>query len=286
MVRESGYREDHSERGPPQSANEPTLLYRALYAVQPGWVVGKQGIGDCVSWGWAHGCDISLAVDKLTGESGDWKPAATEALYGGGRVEGRGRPEGSGGWSDGSYGSAQASFMTKFGVVYRVNFPELGYDLTKYSASRAKQWGNWGCGGQGDHGRLDAIAKHHPVRQVALVRTFEEAAAAIDSGYPVPVCSGQGFSSRRDKDGFCAPSGHWAHCMVLIGTRYDRPGLLCLNSWGPDWVSGPKWPEDQPDGSFWIDKEIVNRMLSGNDSFAVSRIKGFPKRKLRHELGW
>ncbi len=286
MVRESNFKED-SERGPPQSAKEPVLLYRALYAVSPGWIVGRQGIGDCVSWAWAHGCDIALAVDKLTGKSGDWKPAATAAIYGGSRVEARGRPEGGGGWSDGSYGAAAAKWVNHWGVVHRLNFPELGFDLRTYDKNRAKQWGNWGCGGQGDRGRLDAIAKQYPVGQVALVRTFEEAAAAIDSGYPVPVCSGQGFTSRRDSQGFCAPSGSWAHAMCFIGTRYgDRPGLLCLNSWGPDWVDGPKYPDDQPDGSFWVDKAIVDRMLAGNDSFAVANVKGFPKRKLRHELGW
>lgn len=270
----------------PQTAKEPVLLYRALYAINPNWKVGRQGIGDCVSWGWAHGCDIALAVDYLTGKTGEWKPAATEAIYGGSRVEGRGKPEGSGGWGDGSYGGAAARFVSKFGVVYRRPFPDFGYDLTRYDKSRAKSWGNWGCGGEGDRGRLDAWAKRHPVGQVALVRNFEEAAAAIESGYPVPVCSGRGFSSTRDKDGFCRPSGSWSHCMCFISVRYDRPGLLCLNSWGTDYVSGPKWPPDQPDGSFWVDASVATGMLNGEDSFAVAEIKGFPRRKLLHALGW
>jgi hypothetical protein len=62
--------------------------------------------------------------------------------------------------------------------------------------------------------------------------------------------------------------------------------LLCLNSWGTDWIDGPKWPEDMPEGSFWVNAEVATRMLSGGDSFAVSHIKGFPRRKLDRSKGW
>lgn len=264
------------------------LLYRALYeayAAHHGgeqWKVGAQGIGDCVSWGWAHGLDIHLAVMWKLGETSEWRPAATESIYGGSRVEAEGRS--SGGWGDGSYGGAAAKWVRDYGAIFRQDYgPEFpGIDLSIYSASRAKQWGNYGNGGQGDGGRLDAEAKKHPVRGVALVRNFSEAAAAIASGYPVPVCSGRGFSSRRDQQGFCSPSGSWSHCMCFVGVRHDRPGLLCLNSWGTTWVSGPKWPEDQPDGSFWVDANVATDMLNGSDSFAVSGYEGFPYRDLKH----
>ena len=69
--------------------------------------------------------------------------------------------------------------------------------------------------------------------------------------------------------------------MCFIGARFEpRPGLLCLNSWGPSAQSGPKFPEDQPDGSFWVEADVATRMLSGKDSFAVSGIEGFPFRDL------
>lgn len=265
----------------------PVLLYRALdqaYAAHTGgqqWVVGKQGIGDCVSWGWGHGCDICLAVEWKLGQSSEWRPAATEAIYGGSRVEARGASRG--GYSDGSYGGAAAKFVHDWGVLFRQPYPELGFDLTTYSAQRAKSWGNFGCGGEGDKGKAaDTLAKKHPVKSVALVRNFEEAAAAIAAGYPVPVCSGQGFASTRDKDGFSRASGSWSHCMCFIGVRFDRAGLLCLNSWGPNWISGPKWPADQPDGSFWVEKSTAEHMLRGQDSFAVSAYEGFPYRDLKH----
>lgn len=292
LFRQASQREGEANatRGPPLSAKEPVLLYRALYKVSPGWKVGSQGIGDCVSWGNKHAVDIALAVDKVAGKTAEWFPAATEALYGGARVEGAGRAEGTGGYDDGSYGAAAASWLIKDkgrgGVVYRQNFPEFGYDLTTYSAQRAKQWGNWGCGGQGDKGRLDKVARVHPVGQAALCRNFAEAAAALSNGYPVAVCSGQGFSSTRDDKGFAKAQGSWAHCMCFIGVRFDPPGLLCLNSWGTKWISGPKYPSDQPDGSFWVTEPVSNKMLAGNDSFALSNVKGFPKRRLQHEIGW
>lgn len=286
---------------------ESVVLYPALYIAYeqryPGskWVVGKQGIGDCVSWGWAHGADIHLAVLKRLGLVSEWKPAATEAIYGGSRVEARGRT--SGGWSDGSYGAAAAKWVRDWGVVFREDYSDRagsGANCTTYDAAKAKQWGNYGAGGRDDNGRLDRIAKEHPIKTVALVTTWDETVAAIENGYPIPVCSGQGFSSTRDKDGFCRASGSWAHCMVALGVRHDREGVLILNSWGPNWVNGPKWPTGEgyspghprgpppamPDGSFWCERRTWERMIAGRDSFAVSGFEGFPKRRLKNSEGW
>lgn len=272
-----------------QNATERNaFLYRALQRVHRAkygrdWIVGTQKIGDCVSWGWGHGADVHLAVMWALGDItiAEWRPAATEAIYGGSRVEARGRSYYAGG--DGSYGGAAARWVREWGIVFRQPYPELGIDLTTYDGGRARSWGAYGCGGPGDNGRLDSLAKQHPIRNVALVRSFREAAAALQSGYPVPVCSGQGFHEIRDRDGFSRPSGSWSHCMCFVGVRFgDRPGLLCLNSWGPRWISGPKWPEDMPDGSFWVDASVCDRMLSLGDSFAISGYDGFPLRTLRH----
>ncbi|MEW4452116.1 hypothetical protein AB1L30_05460 [Bremerella sp. JC817] len=268
------------------AAPHDVFLYRALYRAhqqkfgQP-WQVGRQGIGDCVSWGWAHGADIHLAVMWSLGDSADWKPVATESIYGGSRVEARGVARG--GWSDGSYGAAAARWVREYGLIFREPYDQV--DLSTYSAKRAKDWGNYGNGGKDDDGQLDDQARQHPVRNVALVTNFDEAAAAIASGYPVPVCSNQGFASKRDADGFARPSGTWPHCMCFVAVRHgDRPGLLCLNSWGPNWIEGPKWPDDMPDGSFWVEKSVVDRMLAGEDSFCVSGYDGFPFRELDHAL--
>ena len=273
------------------AAKADTFLYRAaqkahLARYGKPWVVGRQGIGDCCAWGWAHGVYISQAVDWDTGRLAD-PPLmpATESIYGGSRVEARNKPEGGGGYSDGSYGGAAARWVRDWGVIYREKIG--GHDLTVYSPDRAKSWGNWGNGGQGDGGKLDASAKTHPAKHVALVRTFDEAAAAISSGFAVPVCSMQGFASTRDAHGYAAPSGSWAHCMVFVAVRWKANGsppdaLLCLNSWGPSWISGPKWPDDMPEGSFWVERSVAERMLAGEDSFAVGSVAGFGWRDLRH----
>ena len=249
------------------------------------FIANGYGVHNCVSWGWAHAADTHLAVMYQLGDTGEWRSAATEAIYGGSRVEARGKT--SAGYSDGSYGGAAAKWVSEWGIVFRQKYtaPWGELDLTSYSSSRAKEWGNYGCGGAEDvraNSWFDQQAKSHPIKQVALVRTFKEAAAAIQSGYPVAVCSGQGFASKRDKDGFAQASGSWAHCMCFISVRFDRPGLLCLNSWGPGWISGPKWPDDQPEGSFWVEADVADRMLSGGDSFAVSGYQGFPYRELKH----
>lgn len=269
-----------------KSDNEtPVFLYRSLYKAYKyktgqDWEVGRQGIGDCVSWGFKHAVEIHSAVLWETGESSDWQEVASESIYGGSRVEAMGVSFG--GYSDGSYGAAAAKWLHDWGVVYRQNYEGL-VDLRQYSASRAKAWGAYGNGGKGDGGKLDAIAKQSPVRSVVLIRNFNEAASAISAGYPVAVCSGQGFSSSRDKDGFCRAQGSWAHCMVFIGVRFaPRPGLLCLNSWGPDASNGPKFPDDQPDGSFWVEARVCDSMLRGEDSFSVSGFDGFPFRDLRN----
>lgn len=415
-------------RAVPGADKKGVFLYRPLlkqYQTKFGkpWIVGKQAIGDCVSWGWMHGVAICCAVECEIGQSAEFDVPATEAIYGGSRVEASGSPgDGSrpyGGWGDGSYGGAAAKWVHGYGILWRREYPFA--DLRVYSGQRAKEWGAYGCGGKGDGGKADHAAQEFPVGSVALVRTFDEAAAAIRSGYPVPVCSNQGFSSKRDADGFARASGSWSHCfpagtlvmmgdgksqrrieklrvgdtirshlgnackvlrtfnraysgnmvtlrcgdgrfvrstadhkfwihgdwcaaqdlrvgdelslsywdffnqavvtkqekilrfkqesaepgltvyclevekdhsfiangysvhncMCFIGARIEpRPGLLCLNSWGPAWISGPKFPADQPDGSFWVEKSVADRMLRGEDSFAVSGLRGFPFRDL------
>jgi hypothetical protein len=218
---------------------------------------------------------------------------ASESIYGGSRVEARNRPEGAGGWSDGSYGGAAAKWLRDWGVVYRQPFPDLGYDLTTYSAERAKSWGNYGNGGEGDKGRLDKLAKKHPARHVVAVRTWDECVAALTAGFPVTIASSQGFSNRTDESGVLAPSGTWMHQMCLVGIRFKEnapPGVravdacLVLNSWGTRWISyAGKFPADQPDGSFYAEKPVIERILAQGDSYAIGDIKtGFAWRDIHH----
>ena len=282
-----------------KAEGKDTFLYRSAYKAHQAlynkpWEVGRQGIGDCTSWGWGHAVWIAMCVDWETGRLANPPPmVATESVYGGSRVEARSK-DGSGssavgGWSDGSYGAACARFVRDWGVAFRENAG--GHDLTTYSAERAKQWGAFGNGGSGDKGRFDEFVKAHPAQHVAAIRNFDEAAAAIESGFPIAVCSSQGFSSSLSPGGYAEPSGTWNHCMCLISVRYKKNGspedaLLCLNSWGPSWIGSQenRWPDDMPRGSFWIRRSVVNRMLGGDstDSFAVGSVGGFSWRPVNH----
>jgi hypothetical protein len=260
------------------------------------FVVGRQGIGDCVSWGAMHAVYCAEAVSWDLGELADAPlMPSSEALYGGARVESRGKSgDGSspvGGWSDGATGWGAAKFLRDWGVVYREPFPDLGYDLTTYSADRAKNWGAYGCGGQGDRGRLDTVAKRHPCRHVVAVKTWAELVAAVTSGFPVTIASSQGFASRTDASGVLPASGTWMHQMAVIGVRFKATApagvravdaAAVINSWGTKWISyGGKYPADLPDGVFWAERPVVERILAQVDSYAIGAVE-FKYRELNH----
>lgn len=197
------------------------------------------------------------------------------SVYAFSRVEARGRSRA--GRSDGSYGGAAAKAVRDWGTLhYGVDYG--GETFESYSASREKSWGDTGV-----PDNLEPFAKERRVKEVTLVENFDQAAKAIQNGYPVPVCSMQGFTMKRDSDGFCRASGSWAHCMLFCGVRFDRPGLLCMNSWGNS-NSGPRYPEDMPDRiaacTFWVDKSTADKMLRGRDSYAISGYDGFPPRRI------
>jgi hypothetical protein len=141
----------------------------------------------------------------------------------------------------------------------------------------------WGRNGVPDV--LEPFAKERRCSETTLATSFNEAAAAISNGYPVVVCSGQGFSMSRDEDGFCRAGGVWWHCMCFIGVRYGkRPGLLCANSWGDSNTVGKHYPADMPEAvrncSFYVDADVCDRMLSGRDSYVYAGFSGFKPTQL------
>jgi len=233
------------------------------------------GVGSCVSFGTACAVEHLLLAQIVHtrmdgGPAKEFKPLCQEVIYGGSRVEiGGGRISG-----DGSVGAWAAQFIAQWGVVPRENIE--GFDLTAYSESLCRKWGR-----EGVPAKLEAVAKQSPVKGTALVKTATEAEKAIRQGYAIAVCSNQGFASTRDSQGFARPSGSWAHCMAIIGYRGGaRPGFFIQNSWGSNWISGPRFPADAPAGGFWADTAVVDRMLRQGDSWAFSDAVGFPSREL------
>lgn len=264
--------------------------HRAVYG-KPFQAWNQGQAGTCVSFGWGIGSYIGQAVDWKQGELE--KPpllVAVEPIYAGSRTYGRMPPVTFAGYSDGSFGAAAARWVSGKckdpavgGVTYREVFGK--YDLTKYSIDRSREWGAYGPPRD-----IAVQAAKHRALAVAQVSTWDELVAAITSGYCVPVCSDVGFASTnvRDRDGFLPRGGNWNHCMCVIGLRFaDGPGkkdgALIINSWGLSWVTGGKWPGDQPDGSFWVTRQDIESILRQGDSFAIGGVDGFKWRKLEHK---
>lgn len=252
-------------------AGKVALLHKIVEKVSGSFPIRKQTAPDCVSHGFALSVDIVACVDIIVhGQAEEWLSwTATEPIYGAMRHEiGRDRL-GTGGGAFGSWGSR---CVTEMGTIRRDKYGSI--DLRRYSGRRANEWGS---PGRGVPDELEPLMFEHKIRTTSLVTSYEDARDAIFNGYPVAVCSTQGFTSTRDSSGFARASGTWPHCMVFMGSDDTgrRPGLLCMNSWGPNWISGPKRHE-QPDGSFWVDAEIADRMLRRNsDSYSLSQYDGY-----------
>jgi len=255
------------------------FLYEYILAVCPKYKRFAQQIGSCVGHGYA-GCADALAATEIVvhGEAEDWVGRVLEAsIYAFSRVEARGVTRA--GTSDGSYGAAACKAVMKYGLLhYDVDYG--GTAFTEYSGLREKQWGDAGV-----PDALEPFAKKRRIKETTLIRNFGEYCKALGSGYPVSICSNVGFTFTRDDQGFCKPKGQWGHCMAGIGKRHGkRPGGLIWNSWGPNSNSGKHFPEAMPSpfrgSTFWVDADVLDRMLGQGDSFALSNYDGFPPRKL------
>ena len=255
--------------------SKDVFLGQYLLKVAPDWKRGAQKIGSCVGWGWALSCDILAACDVLLrNESESYGGRVLEAsVYGFSRVEVRGGRNLGG---DGSYGGAAAKAVTKYGTLhYGIDY--AGQTFNDNSGNREKEWGR-----DGVPDALEAAAALHKVSSVTLVRNFEEAAKAIQNGYPVAVCSGMGFSMTL-RDGYMTPMGGWAHCQMAAGVRWNpEPAILVVNSWG-DCYSGTydtNLPPQFQRSAGWVKAKDFTRMIQGDDTFALSGYAGFPPRVL------
>ena len=266
-----------AQAGPDLALDETRDVFLGSYLLKcdPAWKRGAQKIGSCVGWGWALSCDILAACDiHMRSESEVYGGRVLEAsVYAFSRVEVRGQKNLGG---DGSYGGAAAKAVTKFGTLHY----GLDYGGEKFTDNSGVREKNWGRDGVPDN--LEKYAANHKVSSVALVTDFEQAAKAIQNGYPVAVCSMQGFSMSQ-REGYLTPMGSWAHCMMFAGLRWKPyPALLCANSWG-ECYSGDvdkTLPVQFQRSSGWVRAETCTRMLKGEDSFALSGYSGFAPRKL------
>lgn len=234
-------------------------------------------VGSCVGNGAAQAVNYVIAIQAALnrGPPIDGKvliPA--EVAYGGGRVNANGGRAPLLG--DGSNGSWQAKFLSDptGGICSRGVYGP--YDVTKYSESACRTLGRTGIKGE----LLAACNKNNV--STALLKTADELKIGLLQGYTAFICSDVGFAgqSSRDKDGFLRARGSWPHCMCVLGYRKDKNAFFILNSWGDNWVSGPTGPGNPPPGGFWCDYATMERIIGQGDSYLVSAVKGFPRKKL------
>ena len=238
----------------------------------------------CVGQATAAAVDFLAAVEIRAGEPERKPPAPAAAcvIYGLSRVEIGGLDKTAMG---GSHNLWAAQAIKEYGVVARLNYALLGYDLREPSIEYCIKFGSSGV-----PTGLEKIARLHPVRDYVAIDTYAECRDAIYMGCPVTVGSSQGFGEgklTRDRDGFLVPPRRrwwpsvWNHSMVIVGVCDEgRKGCLILNSWGSNWVNGPQRFGDEPEGSFWVDWEVIEKMVGQGDSFAFRGFKGYPNYRL------
>lgn len=174
--------------------------------------------------------------------------------------------------SVGSYCQWAVEAARDVGVLPARNYAAFGYDLTEFIAQRATNWG------RGPPEPLEWVAANYKSKGGEQVKSWNELQEAVRSGKPVIFGSMVGFGPKslavRDSRGVLRSRwwSRWPHAMLICGVSDDK--ALVLNSWGDDWISGPKWLGDEPEGSFWITKSTAEKILSYDDSYAVLPIIG------------
>jgi len=261
---------------------ETRLLFQDYAAVHGfTYVPRKQGDApSCVGQAAAAAVDFLAAVEIYSfGESERPPPgaAAACAIYGLSRQEiGELGPDMGGG----SMNIWACQALQQYGVLARIQYPMLGYDLREPSAARAIKFGS-----QGLTRGLEMVSKIHPVQDYIAINSYEDLRDAVVTGHPVIIGSSQGFGNgklTRDSEGFLNPPFRifrpsiWNHSMCCIGVcDTGRKGALIINSWGSDWISGPDRFPNTPDGCFFVDASIIDRMVKMGDSFALRGYKGY-----------
>jgi hypothetical protein len=245
----------------------------------------SQPVGDCVSRNFSHALTLTLAAQVNNGigswpqiDAAAWKkcpmhvhPAPIYATRG----------HCGHGWS-----CSTAANNSKKIVALVVPGSYDGWDLTYYSSKTQTQY----CRGiPGDV--LKALdASNHLVREVSHVRSFEQVADALASGYGVSSCGGEGWSKNRNEHAVSRRSGRWSHALAVIGAddtewahqHYGGPLVCIANSWGA-WNRGPRHTHgdvslpEVPVGAFWTPwKDASARSFQ-----VLSNVNGFPPRKIR-----
>jgi len=242
----------------------------------------QKQVGACVGFGYGR-----AVQDVMLNEIADGEPekypgteVCPEVIYGGSRVEvGQGRLAG----SDGSVGAWASQWVKDWGVVARGRYGAL--DVREYDETTCRRLGDRGVPDD-----VEALARVHPITEVARLTTADGLWAALGAGKGVPVCSMQGFTMRRDADGFCPRSGSWGHCMVYRG-RFVHPTrgrcVLVQNSWGAYLEAagnrtvrhtaddGTTNTFELPEGCFCVPLAVTQEALNAGDTYVLAGLTGW-----------
>jgi hypothetical protein len=244
-----------------------SLPYKSLLKFDPKFGASeRQTTGDCVSHATRNGVDVTRAVEiDIKGESESFEArSATEGIYQSRTNSGQGM----------TCSNAAKYVSTQGGILLRKNYGAI--DLSTYNSTIGANktipqsiWIN--------------EAKKHQVKTISMITTIQEARDALANGYAISVCSGYGFSSKRDGNGIAERSSGWNHAMAWIAcddtkSKFKEMLFLVQNSWGL-WNSGPR-VHDQPEGSFWIREKDARGMLAEQGSWVFSNVDGFPAKDL------
>ncbi len=194
------------------------------------------------------------------------------------------------GGEDGSTGAGAADAARKYGVLdSRIS------DVPKFQQSDStiifagetdKSWGN-----RGAPEKYIPEGQKHLVKTTALIKSTDDAVAALVNNYPLTLASNWGGKMKPDLKGsnpavlLNVHDTQWNHQMSCTNFM-DHPELGIIfyiqNSWGPD--SHGVGPNNEPLGGFWIAKGDMQSIISQNEVFAYSQFDGFPSNKIDQSL--
>lgn len=191
------------------------------------------------------------------------------------------RNHGGDGWN---CAAAAEVALTKSAMWLCQDYPEFGFDLTKYSGSTEGKWGRTPP--------PEAVTKHgqqYLCRNATVCRDYEALRDLLATGVAISTCGSEAWQNRRNEFGVASRSmSRWAHAMAVIACD-DRPetveregcGLLAVqNSWGSNWISGETLIHGTkhriPQGAFWARwDDFHNRYC-----IALGASVGWPARRL------
>lgn len=296
-------------------AGQLTILFPAVVQSYGYKALTKPGqkTGDCVSMA---GRDVSLhlvcleaiskIVDEVTGKI-EAVPVVSETAARNGVFCNEGIYLHRGHNGQGMSCSQGVKWITtEGGVIIRAKYPEA--DLEEYNVSFETR------GKSGSPQWMDDIAKQHPIRDVTRPQDEEGARDFIARGKPIWCCSGLGWSSKRDANGYAKKSGSWSHSWHVVGyddraetiKEYGFPLALLGHRWAV-WNSGGREIRDSaglvpaelretfkalgmladsgnvliPEGYWWADARLLRKC----DMYAVSGAAGWETSSLPDYLG-